>query len=109
VVRDVAAVSRHWERLGFAPLAIEPNVSLDRRYRGAPGTFEMLLGWNRTGEVPFEWIQPTRGPSVYEEYLAAHGEGFHHLGLDVPDMDAALARLQSRGLSVTMSGARNPR
>jgi hypothetical protein len=107
VVRDVAAVSRHLERLGFAPLAIEPNVSLDRVYRGAPGTFEMLLGWGRAGTVPFEWIQPTSGPSVYAEYLDAHGEGFHHLGLDVPDMDAAIGRLRSRGLSVTMSGGWN--
>jgi len=105
VVRDVAAVSRHFERLGYAPLAIEPNLSLDRVYRGAPGAFEMLLGWGRTGTVPFEWIQPTKGPSVYEEYLEAHGEGFHHLGLDVTDMDAALARLRDRGLAVTMSGA----
>jgi len=109
VVRDVAAVSRHLARFGFAGLVIEPNVSLDRRYRGAPAGFEMLLGWNRTGEVPFEWIQSTRGPNVYEEYLAAHGEGFHHLGLDVPDMDAALARLTARGLAVTMSGAWNVR
>lgn len=104
VVRDAAAVSARLQQLGFAPLAIEPNVSLDRVYRGAPGTFEMLLGWGRTGSVPFEWIQPTQGPSVYHEYLDAHGEGFHHLGLEVPDMDAALARLKARGLAVTMSG-----
>jgi hypothetical protein len=106
-VRDVAAVSRHLERLGFTPLAVEPNVSLDRVYRGNPGVFEMLLGWGRGGAVPFEWIQPTRGPSVYHEYLEAHGEGFHHLGFDVRDMDAALRRLRERGLTVTMAGGWN--
>jgi hypothetical protein len=107
VVKDAAAVSRRLQELGFAPLVIEPNVSLDRVFRGAPGTFEMLLGWGRTGTVPFEWIQPTRGPSVYHEFLDAHGEGFHHLGLEVPDMDAALAGLKARGLSVTQSGGWN--
>jgi hypothetical protein len=107
VVRDVDAVSRHWAQLGFPPLSIEPNVSLDRVYRGAPGTFEMLLGWGRSGDVPFEWIQPTKGPSVYHEYLNAHGEGFHHLGLDVADMDASIATLKERGLGVTMSGGWN--
>jgi catechol 2,3-dioxygenase-like lactoylglutathione lyase family enzyme len=104
VVKDAAAVSRRLQELGFAPLAIEPNVSLDRVFRGSPGTFEMLLGWGRDGTVPFEWIQPTKGPSVYQEFLDAHGEGFHHLGFEVPDMDAALARLKARGLSVTQSG-----
>lgn len=107
VVRDAAAVSGRLQRLGFAPLAIEPNISLDRVYHGAPGGFEMLLGWGRSGTVPFEWIQPTKGPSVYHDYLEAHGEGFHHLGLEVPDMDAALAHLKARGLSITQSGAWN--
>lgn len=107
VVKDVHAVGAYWERLGFTPLKVEPNVSLDRVLRGAPGRFEMLLGWGRGGDVPFEWIQSTVGPNVYEEQLAAHGEGFHHLGLDVADMDAAVARLKERGLSVTMSGGWN--
>jgi hypothetical protein len=107
VVRDATAVSRRLEGFGFAPLAIEPNVSLDRVYRGAPGVFEMVLGWGRSGTVPFEWIQPTKGPSVYHEYLDAHGEGFHHLGLEVTDMDAALRLLQERGLAVTMAGGWN--
>jgi catechol 2,3-dioxygenase-like lactoylglutathione lyase family enzyme len=104
VVKDVEQVSAFHDRIGFGALPIERNVSLDRMYRGKPGTFEMLLGWGRTGDVVFEWIQPVVGPSVYQEYLARHGEGFHHLGFNVPDMDAALATLHARGLAVTMSG-----
>ena len=104
VVKDVKQVSAFQERVGLGALPIERNVSLDRVYRGKPGTFEMLLGWGRTGDIVFEWIQPVVGPSVYEEYLARHGEGFHHLGFNVPDMDQALAALRARGLTVTMSG-----
>jgi catechol 2,3-dioxygenase-like lactoylglutathione lyase family enzyme len=104
VVRDIKKVSAYWASLGFGSLAIDRNVSLDRRYRDRPGRFEMFLGWNRTGDVPFEWIQPLIGPSVYDEYLAVRPEGFHHLGFNVTDMDAAVARLESAGLRVTMSG-----
>jgi catechol 2,3-dioxygenase-like lactoylglutathione lyase family enzyme len=104
VVRDIEAVNRYWSRLGFGGLAIDRNVSLNRVYRGQPGRFEMFLGWNRNGDVPFEWIQPLVGPSVYDEYLAAHTEGFHHLGFNVADMDASIARFDAAGLSVTMSG-----
>lgn len=107
VVRDVSKVSAFHERIGLGALPIERNVSLDRVYRGSPGAFEMLLGWGRKGDVVFEWIQPTIGPNVYEEHLRQYGEGFHHLGFNVPDMDAALARLHSRGLAVTMSGGWN--
>ncbi len=107
VVRDVHAVSDYYASIGLAPLSIERNVSLDRVYRGKPAGFEMLLGWGRTADVVFEWIQSTIGPNVYEEYLAAHGEGLHHLGFNVSDMDATIATLTARGLTVTMSGGWN--
>jgi methylmalonyl-CoA/ethylmalonyl-CoA epimerase len=104
VVRDLRRVSAYYERLGLGALPFERNVSLERVYRGRPGTFEMLLGWGRWADVVFEWIQPTVGPSTYDEHLERHGEGFHHLGFHVSDMDAAVARLRARGLAVTMSG-----
>jgi catechol 2,3-dioxygenase-like lactoylglutathione lyase family enzyme len=107
VVRDVHAVSDYYAQLGLGALPIERNVSLNRVYRGKPGVFEMLLGWGRQGDVVFEWIQSTAGPNVYDEYLAQHGEGLHHLGFNVPDMDATLAALTARGLAVTMSGGWN--
>lgn len=69
-------MSRYYEGLGFGPLAIDRNVSLDRVYRGRPGTFEMFLGWGRWADITLEWIQPLVGPSVYDEYLERHGEGF---------------------------------
>ena len=104
VVRDLRRVSAYYDRLGFGPLPFDLNVSLDRVYRGRPGVFQMLLGWGRWADVVFEWIEPTVGPSTYDEHLQRHGEGFHHLGFNVPEMDAALARLRDRGLAVTMSG-----
>jgi methylmalonyl-CoA/ethylmalonyl-CoA epimerase len=107
VVRDVHEVSAFYERIGLGALPIERNVSLNRVYRGNPGAFEMLLGWGRKGDVVFEWIQSMVGPNVYEEYLRQHGEGLHHLAFNVVDMDGTIAKLQSRGLGVTMSGGWN--
>lgn len=107
VVRDVHKVSAFYERIGLGALPAERNISLDRVYRGSPGVFEMLLGWGRKSDVVFEWIQSMVGPNVYEEHLQQHGEGFHHLGFNVTDMDAAIATLRSRGLGVTMSGGWN--
>jgi hypothetical protein len=78
-------------------MQVDHNISVDRFYRGQPGKFEMDLGWQRFGDAPFEWIQSTQGPNVYEEYLKAHGEGFHHLGVTVEDMDAATKIMEGRG------------
>ena len=104
VVADVRKVSDYWQRLGFGGLQIDRNVSLDRVYRGQPGKFEMYLGWDRNGDLPFEWVQSLVGPNVYEEYRKDHGEGFHHLGFAVTDMDAAIAKFKAKGLSVSESG-----
>jgi catechol 2,3-dioxygenase-like lactoylglutathione lyase family enzyme len=105
VVHDVRKVGEYWQSLGFGGLAVEHNVSLDRLYRGGPGKFEMDLGWGRFGDAPFEWVQSTLGPNIYEEYLRKHGEGFHHFGVTVGDMDAALKMLEEKGAPPVMAGA----
>jgi catechol 2,3-dioxygenase-like lactoylglutathione lyase family enzyme len=104
VVPDVRKVSAFWQRIGFGKLQIVHNVSLDRMYHGKPGKFEMDLGWNRSGDLPFEWIQSTEGPNGYIDYQQEHGEGLHHLGFTVKDMDAAIAHFKARGVNATMSG-----
>jgi catechol 2,3-dioxygenase-like lactoylglutathione lyase family enzyme len=104
VVRDVKKVGAFYESLGFGGMPVDHNVSVDRIYRGKPGKFEMYLGWGRFGDVTFEWIQSLVGPSVYDEALKAHGEGFHHLAFEVRDMDEAIKLLQSRGAPVSQTG-----
>ncbi len=104
VVRDVQKVSEYYERLGFGGTPVNRNVSLNRNYRGQPGKFEMYLGWWRWGDAPFEWIQPLVGPSIYHDHLSARGEGFHHLGFDVTDMDQAVELLQARGAPLSQTG-----
>ncbi|GIU74507.1 MAG: hypothetical protein KatS3mg004_1594 [Bryobacteraceae bacterium] len=105
VVRDPEPVSAFWARLGFPPFTFTHPDLGDKTYRRRPADFDMRLGWQRHAQMPFEWIQPLRGPNVYEDHLAKHGEGFHHLAFDVPDMDAAIRRWESLGYPVTMSGS----
>lgn len=108
VVNDVRKVDAYYTSLGFSPLsAIDHNISLDRIYRGQPGAYEMWLGWNRTGEFPFEWVQQITGPDVYVEYLKKHGEGFHHLGVMVTDMDEAIRLMTARGAAPSQMAAWN--
>ena len=104
VVRDVKKVGDYWQSLGLGGLAVDHNVSVNRFYRGQPGQFEMDLGFWRFGDAPFEWVQSTLGPNIYEEYLREHGEGFHHLGFTVQDMDAALKMLGAKGAPSSMGG-----
>jgi len=91
-------------------MPIDHNISLNRNYRGEPGKFEMYLGWWRWGTVPIEWIERITGPSIYDEHLERRGEGFHHLGLEVKDMDEGIKLLDVRGAPASQTGGwDNPR
>jgi catechol 2,3-dioxygenase-like lactoylglutathione lyase family enzyme len=106
VINDVRKVDAYYTNLGFKPFAsIDHAKMLDRIYRGQPGTYEMWLGWDRTGDAPREWVQQITGPDIYVEYGKKHGEGFHHLGLTVTDMDAAIAQMTARGAPPSQSAA----
>ena len=104
VVRSLEKVSAYWQKLGFPAMDITHGPLTDLVYRGQPGRFDQRLGWHRHGTVTWEWIEPLAGPTVYEDFLKAHGEGFHHFALDVPDIDAASAAWEARGAKIVQSG-----
>lgn len=104
VTRDPEPVSAYWARLGFPAFTFTRPEITDRVYRRRPAEFEMRLGWQRHAQMPFEWIQPLKGPNVYDDHMTKYGEGFHHLAFDVEDMDQAMRRWDSLGYPVTMSG-----
>jgi hypothetical protein len=105
VVKHLEAVGDYWAKLGFPAMEVTHPALSDLRYRGEPGTFDQKLGWHRHGTITWEWIEPLRGPTVYQEFLDRHGEGVHHLALDVADMDAAIAAWDKLGARVVQSGA----
>jgi len=105
VVHDPRLISSYWSRLGFPEMTYTHGGLRDLVHRGKPGQFDQELGWQRQGDVVYEWIRPTKGPTVYEEYLRTHGEGFHHLAFDTDDIDAVTARWADLGFAAVQSGA----
>jgi catechol 2,3-dioxygenase-like lactoylglutathione lyase family enzyme len=105
VVRSLEKVSAYWEKLGFPAMEITHGPLTDLVHRGQAGRFDQRLGWHRHGTVTWEWIEPVAGPTVYEEFLKEHGEGFHHFAFDVPDIDAAQAFFAAQGAAPVQSGA----
>jgi len=105
VSHDTHAASAYWARLGWPEMTYTHGAMSGLQYRGKPGKFDQELGWQRHGAVPYEWIKPLKGPTVYEDYVKAHGESFHHLAVDVPDMDEAIAAWEKAGYKVEQSGA----
>jgi methylmalonyl-CoA/ethylmalonyl-CoA epimerase len=52
------------------------------------------------GGGAIELIRPLDPEGAIARFMAARGEGFHHVAFAVPDVDAALARLAAGGSEV---------
>ena len=58
---------------------------------------EVKIAFLDLGDVRLELIQPTTDDSGVAKYLRKRGPGFHHLCLQVPDIDAKIAELLEKG------------
>ena len=99
-------VAAYHALLGLASWSVYtygPGVVRDQTYRGAPAEFSMRVALSASEPV-VELVQPLTGPSVYEEWLAEHGEGIHHVGVAVPSMPDAVAAATADGFDLMQSG-----
>ena len=101
VVHDLEKTMRtYWDEYGIGPWEIyefNPDTVQDMTRDGRPAAYAARLGLTMIGDVSLELIQPLDGDSIYADFLREHGEGLHHVGLQVPDYAKALAALESAG------------
>ena len=108
VVRDVdAAVEYFSSSFGLGPFR---TVIRDRKsviIHGRPAGYKVKLAFADLGQIQLELIEVLEGETIQTECLRERGEGLHHLGLYVEDLDAEVAKWESRGFGVlqrTMPG-----
>ena len=71
-------------RLGIGPwrlMTLGPHNVTDQLYRGQPAASEIRVGLARCGRTEWEVITPISGPSIHADWLAAHGDGVHHVAM----------------------------
>lgn len=97
-------VSRFWESIGIPAMNITHSPVWEKRYYGKEHDFDMKLGWQRHGSIVYEWCIPLQEPTVYGDHIEKRGAGIQHVGLNVPDIDAAIRQLTAQGFAVAQSG-----
>jgi hypothetical protein len=100
VVEDMDEAIATWVgELKVGPWFLLPEFTgVDPTYRGAPAESTVALAMGFAGHMCIELIQPKDDkPSVYKEWIDAHGYGFHHFGVGSLDYDADLARHLEQG------------
>jgi 8-oxo-dGTP pyrophosphatase MutT (NUDIX family)/catechol 2,3-dioxygenase-like lactoylglutathione lyase family enzyme len=101
-----AALSRYsrlWPVGQWACYLYGPETVPKLTYRGGNGTYSMWIGLS-SSSPQIELIEPVSGPSIYEEWLATHGEGLHHVGVYVEDLAEATRIMIGAGYATIQSG-----
>jgi methylmalonyl-CoA/ethylmalonyl-CoA epimerase len=107
VVRELEPAVEYWARLvGGTPWRIwtyGPRMLSAQDYRGHDASFEMRVALS-SSTPQVELIAPLSGPSLYQDWLDAHGPGLHHLGAFEADLASGIERMRGHGFEVLQSG-----
>ncbi len=106
VVPDLEAAMAFFKTLGVPEFLVWKGMLLsEMNYRGQQVTLCNDIAFGYMGEMQIELIHPVEGESTFTEFLARNpAGGMQHIGLRVPDYDAAAATFQAQGFSVVQSG-----
>jgi methylmalonyl-CoA/ethylmalonyl-CoA epimerase len=93
VVSDIERACEYYESVfGTGPFSDVIDVNMDGAIlRGRPVDTTIKVAFVQSGDVQIELIEPVEGKNLYTEFLEARGEGIHHLGYRVEDMQAMKA------------------
>jgi methylmalonyl-CoA/ethylmalonyl-CoA epimerase len=109
VVRDLEGTAQTLsDSLGIGPWNVWTIEPAECRVHGQDSPFSFRVALATVGGGTFELISPHTGNSVFEGYLAEHGEGFHHTCLVYPTLDAvraAKAELLRQGREMIQEGS----
>ena len=109
VVHDLESTVKKLESMGMGPFILPdaPEGAEGLFYKGSPMTSEYKALVGRLGNMQVEVIQPDDKPNPWSEFLRTHGEGIHHIGFQVDDVEKEMERFTSQGAEVPMIGRQN--
>ncbi len=109
VCKDVEACSKLWAATfglpapaSFSTTKIGREVGLT--YRGRPSDARVKMAFVKAANTQMEFLQPVGSGSAWQEGLDKYGEGVHHLGFEVQDLEKTIAAFEQEGIHVLQRG-----
>jgi catechol 2,3-dioxygenase-like lactoylglutathione lyase family enzyme len=105
VVTDLDAALASWVELGVGPWLVIRGLPMQALYRGKPCETTLSLALSNSGEMQLELIyQHDDTPSIFTEFLAASGPGYHQLAYWAEDFDDTMKSVADAGWPVVWAG-----
>ena len=105
VVNDLDRALASWVELGVGPWLVMRGLPMRALYRGEPCETTLSLALSNSGELQLELIQQEdKTRSIFTEFLAANGPGYHQLAYWTEDFDATMKAVENAGGPVVWLG-----
>ena len=97
-IKRIAHLGIAVKDLDPAKLLYGKNLGLELKGEEVVEAQKVKVSFIKVGESFLELLLPTAPDSAVAKFLETKGEGFHHLALEVEDIEAALAELKAAGV-----------
>jgi catechol 2,3-dioxygenase-like lactoylglutathione lyase family enzyme len=108
IVRDVEETAKAYAEVFGVDVPqwflTDPEDVAQTRYHGQPTPARAKLAFFDMGSIQLELIEPVGGPSTWQEFLDAHGEGVHHIAFVVEGMGEQVDLLGRKGMPLVQRG-----
>jgi methylmalonyl-CoA/ethylmalonyl-CoA epimerase len=105
VVKDLDDAVAYYSKLGIRPWFQASFSDEEHIYRGKKAEYDVDIALAFSGQMQFELICPKEGDeNTHMNHLKNKGEGIHHVGFFVSDIDRRLEGLRELGVGVIPSG-----
>jgi catechol 2,3-dioxygenase-like lactoylglutathione lyase family enzyme len=101
-VHSVAETAKFYEEnFGIGPFWFR-EVSYDNAtYFGETSGYRGKRGFAQMGPMLLELIELVDGRTIHESFLKEKGEGLHHLGFEVDNLEESMAEAKRQGFAIT--------
>jgi len=107
VVKNIDETLKFYENMfGFGPFEIRDVDYPNATYCGKTAGYRGKRAFFHLGPIQIELIELKDGKTIHEDFLREKGEGLHHLGFEVKDLEEAKRKAEKSGLKVIQSFTR---
>lgn len=105
VVKDIEkAVEFYKDFLGIESFNIMERPPESCILHGEKSDFKLKSAFTSVEGLQIELIQVLEGRTLHTEFMEKHGEGLHHFGYYVDDLETELKKMEEQGIQVLSSG-----
>ncbi|MFP4660797.1 MAG: VOC family protein [Halanaerobiales bacterium] len=108
IVEDIEKIAKNYADLfGMEVpevMMTDPLEKAETKYRGEDTEARAKLAFFDMGSLQLELIEPTDEPSTWKEFLDEHGQGIHHVALQIKGMQETVDLMKSKGMTLVQKG-----